>query len=171
MEYKIVSKDELIRLLKDNDKLIILNEEEEKVKSAKNLLRTGDIVVLKDGEKCKVFLDYETQNYGKGSFAFIESCGFMSLSSYNDDLCGENMSDKYYVSKIYRPKADGDLMSTNLNDYKLIWEREKEVSIEEIEEKLKLLRKMSDYLTYEKEESSADIINYILEKKGEEKGE
>ncbi len=27
---------------------------------------------------------------------------------------------------------------------------------------------MSDYLTYEKEESGTDIINYILEKKGEE---
>ena len=123
MEYKIISKDELIRLLKDNDKLIILNEEEEKVKSAKDLLRTGDIVVLKDGEKCKVFLDYETQYYGKGSFALIESYGFMPLSAYDDDLYGKNTSDKYHVNKIYRPEGDRYLMSTNLNNYVLVWER------------------------------------------------
>lgn len=171
MKYKIISKDELIRLLGDDEKLIIFDPKGDKAENVKSLLRTGDIVVLKDGEKCKVFLDYETQNYGKGSFAFIESYGFMSLSSYNDDLCGKNMSDKYYVSKIYRPRGDRNLMSTNLNDYELIWERKKEMSIEEIEEKLKLLRKMSDYLTCEKEESGADIINNILKKKGEEKEE
>lgn len=171
MKYKIISKDELIRLLGDNEKLIIFDPKGDKAENVKSLLRTGDIVVLRDGEKCKVFLDYETRNYGKGTFAFIESYGFMPLSSYNDDLCSKDVSDKNYVSKIYRPRGDRNLMSTNLNDYKLIWERKKEVSIEEIEEKLKLLREMSDYLTYEKKESGADIINYILEKKGEEKEE
>lgn len=108
--------------------------EEKEMENVKSLLKSGDIVVLKSGEKCKVFLDYETHYYGKGCFAFIGSNDFMSLSSYDDNLCNKPIFNNYSINKIYRPKADGDLMSTDLDDYKLVWERKevKEMTMEEI---------------------------------------
>ena len=45
--------------------------EEEEMKNVKSLLKSGDIVVFGSGEKAKVFLDYESNYYGKGILAYL----------------------------------------------------------------------------------------------------
>lgn len=114
--------------------------EEEKMENVKSLLKSGDIVVLRYGHKAKAFLDYETAYYGKGIFAYMDTNDFMPLSSYKNSLFAKSGNDCYAIDKIYHPKSDSHLMSTNLDDYELVWERKetKEMTIEEIEKELKL---------------------------------
>lgn len=113
--------------------------EEKKMENVKSLLKSGDIVVFGSGEKAKVFLDYEPSLYhGKGILAYIKKRSYMVLSDYNDDLFTSSENEYYTINKIYRPKHDGCVMSNNLNDYDLIWERKevKEMTMKEICEAL-----------------------------------
>lgn len=112
--------------------------EEEEMKNVKSLLKSGDIVVFGSGEKAKVFLDYESNYYGKGILAYIDKDSFMALSSYDDNLLILSGNEHYAINKIYRPKYDCSVMSNNLNDYDLIWERKeiKEMTMKEICEAL-----------------------------------
>lgn len=113
-------------------------KEEKKMENVKSLLKSGDIVVLGSGEKAKVFLDYESDYYGKGILAYTDKDSFMALSSYDDNLLTSSENEYYTINKIYRPKRDCYLMSNNLNDYDLIWERKKvkEMTMKEICEAL-----------------------------------
>lgn len=114
-------------------------KEEEEMENVKSLLKSGDIVVFGSGEKAKVFLDYEPSLYhGKGILAYIKKRSYMVLSDYNDDLFTSSENEYYTINKIYRPKHDGCVMSNNLNDYDLIWERKevKEMTMKEICEAL-----------------------------------
>lgn len=112
--------------------------EEEEMENVKSLLKSGDIVVFGSGEKAKVFLDYESNYYGKGILAYIDKDSFMALESYNEDLFTSTKLERYAINKIYRPKHDNSVMSNNLNDYDLIWERKevKEMTMKEICEAL-----------------------------------
>lgn len=112
--------------------------EEEEMKNVKSLLKSGDIVVFGNGKKAKVFLDYESNYYGKGILAYIDKDSFMALESYNEDLFTSTKLEHYAINKIYRPKHDYSVMSNNLNDYDLIWERKeiKEMTMKEICEAL-----------------------------------
>lgn len=105
-----------------------------KTENVKNLLKSGDIVVFRSGEKAKVFLDYESDYYGKGILAYTDKDSFMALKSYNENLFISTKLEDYAINKIYRPKHDRFVISKNLNDYDLIWERKeiKEMTMEEI---------------------------------------
>ena len=122
--------------LYDCDELELVEEEE--MKNVKSLLKSGDIVVFGSGEKAKVFLDYESDYYGKGILAYIDKDSFMALESYNEDLFTSTKLERYAINKIYRPKYDNSVMSSNLNDYDFIWERKevKEMTMKEICEAL-----------------------------------
>lgn len=109
-------------------------KEEKKMENVKSLLKSGDIVVLGSGEKAKVFLDYESNYYGKGILAYTDKDSFMLLSSYDDNLLISSENEYYTINKIYHPKSDCYLMSKNLKNYDLIWERKevKEMTMKEI---------------------------------------
>lgn len=108
--------------------------EEEEMENVKSLLKSGDIVVFGSGDKAKVFLDYESDYYGKGILAYTDKDSFMALESYNEDLFTSTKLERYAINKIYRPKHDNSVMSKKLNDYDLIWERKevKEMTMKEI---------------------------------------
>ena len=120
----------LLRKLKKGK---INNMNKFKTENVKNLLKSGDTVVFGSGEKAKVFLDYESNYCGKGILAYIDRDGLMGLESYNEDLFTSTKLEHYAINKIYRPKSDRSVMSKNLNDYNLIWERKeiKEMTMEE----------------------------------------
>lgn len=112
--------------------------EGKKTENVKSLLKSGDLVIFGSGEKAKVFLDYETDYYSKGILAYIDKCSCMVLKSYNEDLFTSTKLERYAINKIYRPKHICSVMSKNLNDYDLIWERKevKEMTMKEICEAL-----------------------------------
>ena len=45
--------------------------EGKKTENIKSLLKSGDTVVLRNGDECKVFLDYETKHYGRELFPVL----------------------------------------------------------------------------------------------------
>ena len=101
--------------------------------NVKSLLKSGDIVVLRNDDKRKVFLDYETKHYGKGIISSIVEKYFNGLIEYDNQLIC-SLSPLLDIVQIYRPRYDSDVTSLNLDDYKLIWERKeiKEMTMEEI---------------------------------------
>lgn len=111
--------------------------EGKKTENIKSLLKSGDIVVLRNGDKRKVFLDYETKYYGKGIISNIVDKHFNTLIEYDNQLIC-SMSPLLDIVQIYRPCYDSDVMSINLDDYKLVWERKevKEMTMKEICEAL-----------------------------------
>lgn len=111
--------------------------EGKKTENVKSLLKSGDIVVLRNGDKRKVFLDYETEYYGKGIISDIVNKHFNALPEYDNQLIC-SMSPLLDIVQIYRPRYDSDVMSINLDDYKLVWERKevKEMTMKEICEAL-----------------------------------
>lgn len=111
--------------------------EGKKTENVKSLLKSGDIVVLRHGDKRKVFLDYETEHYGKGIISDIVNKHFNALTEYDNQLIC-SMSPLLDIVQIYRPRYDSDVMSINLDDYKLVWERKevKEMTMKEICEAL-----------------------------------
>lgn len=111
--------------------------EEKKMENVKSLLKSGDIVVLGNGDKCKVFLDYETKHYGKGIISSIGKEYFNALIEYDNQLI-YSISPLLDIVQIYRPRYDSNVMSIDLYDYELVWERKevKEMTMEEICEAL-----------------------------------
>lgn len=111
--------------------------EGKKTENVKNLLKSGDIVVLRNGDKCKVFLDYKTKHYGKGIISNIVEKYFNGLIEYDNQLIC-SLSPLLDIVQIYRPRYDSDVMSINLDNYKLVWERKeiKEMTMKEICEAL-----------------------------------
>ena len=111
--------------------------EGKKTENVKSLLKSGDIVVLRNGNKRKIFLDYETKHYGKGIISDIVNRHYNALTEYDNQLIC-SMSPLLDIVQIYRPRYDSDVMSINLDDYKLVWERKevKEMTMKEICEAL-----------------------------------
>lgn len=111
----------------------------EKMENVKSLLKSGDTLITRNGSKYKVFLDYETKNYGIGIFANVNGGGFNDLSVYDDDLNNPENED-YDIVKIYEPKYPSLVMSESLDDYDLVWEEKKikEMTVEEIEKELNI---------------------------------
>ena len=102
----------------------------------KSDLKTGMVVETRNGEKYLVMLEPDCG--GRELINF--SRGYMSLSSYNDELMLEKSYEELDIMKVY---SVGISISWLLSDkksmkFKLIWERNepKEMTIAEIEKEL-----------------------------------
>ena len=111
--------------------------EGKKTENIKSLLKSGDTVVLRNGDECKVFLDYETKHYGRGIISSVIKNYFNALIEYDRQLI-HGISQDLDIVQIYRPRCDSNVMSTDLYDYYLVWKRKevKEMTMEEICEAL-----------------------------------
>lgn len=111
--------------------------EGKKTENIKSLLKSGDTVILRNGDECKVFLDYETKHYGRGIISSVIKNYFNALIEYDRQLI-HGISQDLDIVQIYRPRYDSNVMSTDLYDYELVWERKevKEMTMEEICEAL-----------------------------------
>lgn len=105
--------------------------EEEEMENVKSLLKSGDIVIVRNGGKYRVYPDYET-----GVFSRIDDIGFNRMEEYDDSLLVKPLkgSRRYDITKIYRAKDPTVLTSSNLDNYRLVWERKevKEMTMKEI---------------------------------------
>ena len=97
-------------------------------KSLKKQLTTGTTVITENGTVYKV-IQYPEQTY------LVREGGYLCLSQYNDNL--EILSDirSFDIQKIYSASSPACFMGDEI-DGSLIWERKKNMTIEEIEEKL-----------------------------------
>lgn len=111
----------------------------------KSDLKTGMIVVTRDGEKYMVMLNVEyatiTSILSKPNVIVSES-GWMSLDNYFDDLKSLANGDEFDIVAVYSPLMAASLWRKNLSDsgdWKCVWKREEssvEMTVAEIEEKL-----------------------------------
>ena len=105
-------------------------EEEEKMENVKQLLKNGDMVITRNGEKYIFMKDYLGQNVFKdkdGEFCY--------LSSYDKDLICK--LDGFTVIEIKEPKRRSTRWF-NEAEYETKWKREevKEMTVAEIEKEL-----------------------------------
>lgn len=107
--------------------------EGKKTENIKSLLKSGDTVVLRNGDECKVFLDYETKHYGRGIISSVIKNYFNALIEYDKQLI-HGISQDLDIVQIYRPRCDSNVMSIDLYDYYLVWKRKeiKEMTMKEI---------------------------------------
>lgn len=105
-------------------------EEEEKMENVKQLLKNGDMVITRDGEKYIFMKDYLGQDVFKD-----KDGGFCYLSSYNENLSCK--LDDFIVMEIKEPKRQKTGWF-NEAEYETKWKREevKEMTVAEIEKEL-----------------------------------
>ena len=109
---------------------------EEQIMFEKSDLKSGMLVELRNGRYYTVVMDYETEHHGTGAM-FGKGGGFIHIDIYNNDLTN-NLLGEFDIVKVYKPKCDGDVLSDDIHDFNLIWEREqiKEMTVDEISEAL-----------------------------------
>ncbi len=83
-------------------------------------LRSGMVGVIL-GERHLVLTDCETEHYGSQSICFINATGFMTGSSYDENLNHRNK--EFSINALYRPTVDGLTYSMTYKDKDLIWTR------------------------------------------------
>ena len=105
--------------------------------SPKSLLKSGDLVIDKHGNKYRAFLEYEDR-YDNGVLVEIGQRGYLPFKDYNDDLKLPTSYDTYNIEKIYTPKTPLDYNTDDLIGYNLKWSRnkQKEMTLEEIQDLL-----------------------------------
>lgn len=105
--------------------------------SPKSLLKSGDLVIDKQGNKYRAFLEYEDQ-FCKGVLVEIEQRGLLPFEEYNNDLKLPISYDTYNIEKIYTPKTPFDYLTDDLTRYNLKWSRKKQmgVTLEELQDLL-----------------------------------
>lgn len=131
---------------------------EMKVTTVKDMLKTGDIVVLRMGRKYLVLKGgFDTYSYGKQELMFVSNHnGFMQGDGYNDDLTyksewGGECQDEFDIMEIRRGGVSS--IDNTFQDAKTIWKRDEDTPIQK---KLKELE--------EKQREIADEIKNLREK-------
>lgn len=109
--------------------------------SPKSLLKSGDLVIDKHGDKYRAFLEYEDQS-DKGVLVEIGQRGYLPFKEYNDDLKLLTLYNTYDIEKIYTPKTPLDYNTDDLTRYNLKWSRKKQMkmTLEEIQDALGLTK-------------------------------
>lgn len=109
--------------------------------SPKSLLKSGDLVIDKRGNKYRAFLEYEDR-YDNGVLVEIEQRGYLPFKDYNDDLKLPTSYDTYNIEKIYTPKTPLGYNTDDLTRYNLKWSRnkQKETTLKEIQDALDLTK-------------------------------
>lgn len=120
---------------------LVKKETKENNISPKSLLKSGDLVIDKYGNKYRAFLEYEDQ-FDKGVLVETGQRGYLPLKEYNSDLKLFRLYDSYNIEKIYTPKTPFDYLTDDLTRYNLKWSRkkQKEMTLEEIQDALGLTK-------------------------------
>lgn len=87
----------------------------------KSDLKSGMRVFSKEGKQYLVIKDYETEYYGIGVLCNMNKDSFMPFSDYDDNL--ECDDDRFTICKVYSPKYDASILSKNMDEFTLLWER------------------------------------------------
>lgn len=116
---------------------IIKDKESIGKEDIKNMLKTGMTVRLNNGILYRVIRKYQLPSSGiVEDFVFVRGDGFMKASEYTPMLTiYNNGNSEFDVQKIYDICGGNEFINmASVGD--LIWERKKNMTIEEIEEKL-----------------------------------
>lgn len=91
-------------------------------------LKTGMRIILRNGQEYIVLNNVITPYERKEDMYILVDGGWMSSSSYNDDLTCKGDSKEYDIMKVYAQNngnyLDGDVLQRNaIKNMDLIWER------------------------------------------------
>ena len=112
---------ETCNMIGKDDCIIIKNN-----KMTKSDLKTGMLLETRDESLRIVLLGTLMGDGLKG-----EGTLYGDLDYYSEDLTYDgNLGDRLTVMKVYKPRFNYNLLSFDLSNYKLIWERERERKIE-----------------------------------------
>ena len=97
-----------------------------KEKDLRELLETGDVVELRNGNQCKIFRNVNTEDYGRQDFVLVGNGVYMIGDAYNYDLIAEKEVEEYDIVKIWEKESTKYIRSIELKGA-LKWERPSEV--------------------------------------------
>ena len=97
-----------------------------KEKDLRELLETGDIVELRNGNQCKILRNVNTEDHGHQDFVLVENGVYMIGDAYNYDLIAEKEIEEYDIVKIWEKESTKHIRSIELKGA-LKWERPSEV--------------------------------------------
>ena len=97
-----------------------------KEKDLRELLETGDVVELRNGNQCKIFRNVNTEDYGHQDFVLVGNGVYMIGDAYNYDLIAEKEIEEYDIVKIWEKESTKYIRSIELKGA-LKWERPTEV--------------------------------------------
>ena len=97
-----------------------------KEKDLRELLETGDIVELRNGNQCKVLRNVNTEDYGHQDFVLVGNGVYMIGDAYDYDLIAEKEIEEYDIVKIWEKESTKYIRSIELKGA-LKWERPSEV--------------------------------------------
>lgn len=87
----------------------------------KNDLRSGMRVFTKEGNEYLVINDFRESNYNGDILCNMRRESFMPLSGYNENL--ESNTDIFTICKVLSPKSPNVVLSRNMLNFDVIWER------------------------------------------------
>ena len=106
-------------------------------------LKTGMRIILRNGQEYIVLNNVITPYKEKGDIYILVDGGWMSSSSYNDDLTCKGDYKEYDIMKVYVQNngnyLDGDVLQRDaIKNMDLIWERgeKRKMTVSEIEKEL-----------------------------------
>lgn len=106
----------------------------------KSDLRSGDIVLGRDGTKYIVLKDTKLYDAKKDLIVSLTSGGYLLLSYYDENLKDKDGDDKFDIIKVCSQRYVGENIRDHIlnNREQWTWEREeeKEMTVDEISEKL-----------------------------------
>lgn len=115
---------------------IIKDKESVGKEDIKSMLKTGMTVKLNNGMLYRVIENYRMPNLKVEDFIFVRCGGFMSASTYNSMLITHNRDfNEFDVQQIYDICGGGAFIEMDTVG-ELIWERKKNMTVEEIENRL-----------------------------------
>lgn len=97
-----------------------------KEKDLRELLETGDVVELRNGNQCKILRNVNTEDYGHQDFVLVGNGVYMIGDAYNYDLIAEKEIEEYDIVKIWEKESTKFIRSIELKGA-LKWERPTEV--------------------------------------------
>ena len=97
-----------------------------KEEDLRELLETGDVVELRNGNQCKILRNVNTEDYGRQDFVLVGNGVYMIGDAYNYDLIAEKEIEEYDIVKIWEKESTKFIRSIELKGA-LKWERPTEV--------------------------------------------
>ena len=97
-----------------------------KEKDLRELLETGDVVELRNGNQCKILRNVNTEDYGHQDFVLVGNGVYMIGDAYDYDLIVEKEIGEYDIVKIWEKESTKYIRSIELKGA-LKWERPSEV--------------------------------------------
>lgn len=140
--YLVQFKNEAYAYREKDIKLVEVDTKEDKA-SPKSSIKSGDLVIDEHGNKYRAFLEYEDK-FEKGVLVKIGRRFYLPFKDFSNDLKLPTPYGSYSIEKIYTPKTPLDYNTDGLTRYDLKWSREKtkEMTLEEIQDALGILKRI-----------------------------